>query len=211
MTQTDLLTPNNSSPRIPTHDNLKSGTNTPSGVITPHPDLSDKRFPHILSSYLGQVRESDLSTSLPSTPCTPQAHVKESSQPPHLKTISSPSERRSDIQTISPLSPVTPKTMELVTPSTLQEQFSFKNFAVSHDFPTPPLSSNSSLHLKSPRSDSGDEHQCTGRAVQSGTRSPPRIASVSDMLPLNMRRHTLSSKPVTSVTTAHTTHSSRTS
>lgn len=37
------------------HDHIGSNSPTPSGVETPHPDLSDKRLPGIIGTYFGQV------------------------------------------------------------------------------------------------------------------------------------------------------------
>ncbi|KAI9726191.1 MAG: Serine/threonine-protein kinase [Chrysothrix sp. TS-e1954] len=212
MTHTDLLTPKSSSPRVPSHENLKSGSSTPPGVITPHPDLSDKRFPGILSSYLGQVRESDSSSSPRLAPRMLETHVKV--DPAHYHhNIVSVSQQPSDTLPAAPLSPVTPGAMkERLSSAEWERSFPKDNFTTptQHGYPTPPLSSNSSLH-RSPRNEVNEEEQVSGGASSSRTRSPLKIVSAGEMLPSRMRRHTLASKPVTSVTAAHTTHASRTS
>ena len=44
------------------HDHIGSNSPTPSGVETPHPDLSDKRLPGLIGSYFGQVGSSPSSS-----------------------------------------------------------------------------------------------------------------------------------------------------
>ena len=44
------------------HDHIGSNSPTPSGIETPHPDLSDKRLPGLIGSYFGQVGSSPSSS-----------------------------------------------------------------------------------------------------------------------------------------------------
>jgi hypothetical protein len=46
------------------HDHIGSNSPTPSGVETPHPDLSDKRLPGLIGSYFGQVGSSPSSSHI---------------------------------------------------------------------------------------------------------------------------------------------------
>ncbi|KAL8674064.1 MAG: hypothetical protein Q9168_001524 [Polycauliona sp. 1 TL-2023] len=49
-------------------DSIGSGSVTPSGAVTPHPDPVDKRFPGILHTFLGQVGATPFPTSTVNTP-----------------------------------------------------------------------------------------------------------------------------------------------
>ena len=46
------------------HDHIGSNSPTPSGIETPHPDLSDKRLPGLIGSYFGQVRSNPSSNRI---------------------------------------------------------------------------------------------------------------------------------------------------
>ena len=58
------------------HDHIGSNSPTPSGIETPHPDLSDKRLPGLVGSYFGQVGSSPSSSHV-----SQDASVHESPNP----------------------------------------------------------------------------------------------------------------------------------
>lgn len=63
-----LLTPHRAATHDDdSHDQIGSTSSTPPGASTPRPDPTDKRLPGILHSYFGQVRDSLLPQSKPSS------------------------------------------------------------------------------------------------------------------------------------------------
>jgi hypothetical protein len=180
------------------HDHIGSNSSTPPGAHTPRPDLVDKRLPGILNSYFGQVRDSfrtrpksanSLSTSVPST--STSTKTDDESKRKHMsldpKSVASnplptapasPTDGELEAQDL----PLHPRTSQLESPI---------------PYPTPPPSSQSSIH----RSSRGENGGSSEKRTQSIQDSPKEL----DFAPERLRRHTFTTaSPLSNVTVAPT-------
>jgi hypothetical protein len=175
------------------HDQIGSNSSTPPGAHTPRPDLVDKRLPGILNSYFGQVRDSfrtrpksatSLSTSVPSTSTNTDDESKRNHMSLDPKSVTgnllptapaSPSEGELEAQTL----PLHPRTSQLES---------------SIPYPTPPPSSQSSIH----RPSRGESSEKQTQSIQDNPKGP-------DSAPERLRRHTFTTaSPLFNVTVAPT-------
>ncbi|TLD37644.1 ATP-dependent RNA helicase dbp2 [Venturia nashicola] len=185
------------------HDQIGSNSSTPPGAHTPRPDLVDKRLPGILNSYFGQVRDSfrtrlksvdSLSTSVP---------------PTNTRTSTSTSTDGDDENKRKPMS-LDPKTMggaPLPTaPASPTRESEAQDLPIhsrpsqlesSIPYPTPPPSSQSSLHRPS-RGENGGSSEKRIEVMQDNLKE-------QDSAPEGLRRHTFTTaSPLSSVTVAPT-------
>ncbi len=190
------------------HEQVGSNESSPPpGIATPQPDLADKRLPSILHSYFGQVGSPSttitnildhvaldsavdvgfashrpehhrapegLNASLPTAPHSPSEHLSEASQSPMLL----PHERLGK-----------PPTEELL----------------GHDrclaYPTPPMSSPSSIHERSQLEAGGNGEEGGGDGlVAYGHATRLRVLSAGTAPP-RPRRQTFALNPLSSITT----------
>lgn len=176
------------------HDQIGSNSSTPPGAHTPRPDLVDKRLPGILNSYFGQVRDSfrtrpksanSLSTSVPST----STKIDDESKRKHMNP-------ESVAGNPLPTAPASPTDGELEAqdlpthPRTSQLESSIP-------YPTPPPSSQSSIH----RPSRGETGVSSEKRTQSTQDNPKEL----DSAPERLRRHTFTTaSPLSNVTAAPT-------
>ena len=198
------------------HENVGSNGSTPPGFATPHPDLADKRLPGITHSYFGQVRSP--STTIPSTldqsalvtsaveggfaSHRPEHHRAPEGLDPALPTAPhSPTEHGSE----ESHSPMLLPHERLEKPQPEELLISERPLA----YPTPPMSSPSSLHHETiydsgvggARGEGGDDD---GRGVI-GRATRLRVSS-AETIPLKARRQPFALNPLSSVITSSTVH-----
>jgi hypothetical protein len=174
------------------HDHIGSNSSTPPGAHTPRPDLVDKRLPGILNSYFGQVRDSfrtrpksanSLSTSVPNTNTDDESKKTHMSLDPKNVTSNplptapaSPTDGELEAQDL----PIHSRTSHLESPI---------------PYPTPPPSSQSSIH----RPSRGENGRSSEKRTQSTQDSPKEL----DSAPERLRRHTFTTaSPLSNVTVA---------
>jgi hypothetical protein len=162
---------------------------TPPGAQTPHPPdaLLDKRSPGIFSSYFGQVRK-------PSTTSVPRKSQE-------LSRLERTTSRKSIMQ--KEASP--PKKHPKHTDITSQEA-ELEKHLIQNGYPTPPISS-----VSTPHPDAKDS-SANASNPSNGTPTPQELSQriMSPALDhlLSSRSNTLTSNPLTSVTTTQTVHAS---
>ena len=196
-------------------DNVGSNGSTPPGFATPQPDLSDKRLPSILHSYFGQVR-------------TPSATISTTLEHPALSSTSAVDvgfvKHRSEHHRA-------PEGLEAPLPAasySSSEYFSEENFSpmlLPHErlekppagellgldrpgaYPTPPISSPSSIHNETWDESclDGGSGGGGGSGGAIGRRTRLRVLSAG-ALPLRARRQTFGLNPLTSITTSSSVH-----
>ncbi|KAI9661127.1 MAG: hypothetical protein M1821_009454 [Bathelium mastoideum] len=189
------------------HDQIGSTSTTPPGVATPRPDPIDKRLPGILHSYFGQVGDSShthsksvsmlaplqSATLLPGTSLhTPRTSMQQSD---HTLPTAPNSADRSPGEN-EELSPLLPHERLALSKGDSEDTHLF--VPQQHAYPTPPTSSNSSLHKASRRESSEDDRSKD---------SSERATSVHDRhvqsapIPIRLRRHTFANpSPLTKLT-----------
>ena len=187
------------------HDQIPSASTTPSGVATPRPDPADKRLPGIIHSYFGQVR-SRSSTSHSSKNLSPLATpIPDMRIPDYIQTAFH--EGPSGTLPTAPSSPGTQcGKSESLTPPLLpldsRQQGLFPspaNFAL---YPTPPISSPSSIH-KGGDGCSDTEGIHHEREVPCLSRpSLGRNTPGAEAIPLRTRRHTGGLNPLSNIMTS---------
>lgn len=197
-----------------TLDNVGSNGSTPPGFATPQPDLSDKRLPGILHGYFGQVR-------------TPSATI--SSTLEHLALASS----AVDVGFVShrPEHHRAPEGLEAPLPVASyspSEHFSEENFSpmllpherlekppsgelLGHErpvaYPTPPISSPSSVHNETCYESGLDGGPGGGDGSGGLIGRPMRLRVLSaEALPPKARRQDFGLTPLTSITTSSSVH-----
>ena len=189
------------------HDHIGSNSSTPPGAATPRPDPTDKRLPGILHSYFGQVGDSSHTHSK-------LVKMHAPLQPSTLSSGTSCDVSRMGVRQGGDLLPTAPNSVrgslgedELLSPLLPHELLAspkqdIENTcpipALQHAYPTPPISSSSSLH-KASRRESREEGP--------GNDKSKRAKSVHDRqdeiasLPIRLRRHTFAnSSPLTKLT-----------
>lgn len=194
-------------------DHAGSNDSTPPGFATPQPDPSDKRLPGIMHSYFGQVRSP--STIIQNFPghsvlanpavdvgiasCPPEHHRAPEGQTAALPTApNSPTEQVGEENE----SPMLLPHERLRRP--LEEELLGQDGSLA--YPTPPISSPSSLHkeapYESPRVDGlggGDGPGAIGRRTR-------LRGSFTETIPPSARRKTFALNPLSSITTSPTVH-----
>ncbi len=189
------------------HDQLHSAGTTPPDVATPHPDPCDRRFPGILASYFGQVcytfptSTSFLGSVSSTTSAARMKHGISTQATPHG---AEPGE--GDLPT-APNSPAAPVDTDHSLPLFPRDRPTIPPTITQHDYPTPPMSSCSSLKKTSSNSSVVDG-VASGNDDSVGMPSPRRRSSARDTLFSTMRRLTLTTKPLTSITTTSPVHAS---
>lgn len=195
-------------------DNVGSNGSTPPGFATPQPDLSDKRLPGILHGYFGQVR-----TPSATTPSTLE-HLAFSSSAVDVGFVSHrPEHHRA------------PEGLEAPLPTascSSSEHFSEENFSpmllpherlekppsgelLGHDrpvaYPTPPISSPSSIHNETWYDSGLDGGPGGGDGAGDVIGRPMRLRVLSaEALSLGTRRQMFGLTPLTSITTSSSVH-----
>ena len=192
------------------HDHIGSTSTTPSGVATPRPDPADKRLPGIIHSYFGQVRARSSTSTRPrdlSPLAAPESHMGTPSHSaksfhegascalPTAPSSPSPESGKAD-------GPPTPPLLPLEAP----QQGDFPDHATVAPYPTPPISSPSSIHKEGLHvSDAGG----SSREDDGSSTSRPslgRHASGNDVIPLRTRRHTGGLNPLFNIMTSSSVH-----
>ncbi|KAI9815338.1 MAG: hypothetical protein M1827_002818 [Pycnora praestabilis] len=212
---------NSNSDKIPSrsedeiHEQIGSnGSTPPPGIATPRPDPSDKRLPGIIHGYFGQVRESSNTGS--STPdCSALATSAldmgvASYQSEHHResmfdgqsipaTLSSPPGQAGGKHT----SPSLFSHEQVMSPS----HEGHPHHEGFHVYPTPPVSSPSSLHKEAKEDDSTDGASYVGDVQHKENSGPKGCNTTPDTIPLMARRHTPAiPNPLSSITTNSTVH-----
>lgn len=191
------------------HDQIGSTSTTPSGVATPRPDPADKRLPGIIHSYFGQVRVRS------STSSSPRDLSPLAAPTPDMKILSyTPKESHKDASSTLPTAPSSPspqwgKADSLASPliplDAPQQRVSPNRVTVA-PYPTPPISSPSSIHKEGEwASDIGG----TSREYEGSSISRPslgRHASGNDVITLRTRRHTGGLNPLSNIMTNSSVH-----
>ena len=195
-------------------DHVGSNGSTPPGFATPQPDLSDKRLPSILHSYFGQVR-------------TPSATIPSTLEPPALASsavdVGFVNHRFEHHRALEGLEALLPTASYSPSEHFSEESFSpmllpherlekpLSGEILGHDrpaaYPTPPMSSPSSVHNET-WDDSGLDGGFGGGDGSGGVMGRPmrlRVLS-AEALSLRARRQTFGLNPLTSITTSSSVH-----
>lgn len=191
------------------HDHIGSTSTTPSGIATPRPDPVDKRLPGIIHSYFGQVRarsstsnsSSDLSPLAAPTPGIriPSYHLESFYEDASRALPTAPSSPTPQYSKADGLAPQVP-------PLDASEQGSFPDRATVVPYPTPPISSPSSIHKEG---ESGNAAVGFSREPEGSSTSRPilgRHTSGNDVIPLRTRRHTGGLNPLSNIMTSSSVH-----
>ena len=186
------------------------GSATPSGARTPRPDPQDKRLPGIMHAYFGQVgTESESSVSESST--SPISYPSMSKKEEDLfkcdvRALPMPQHR-------PPTAPSTPGAENAWHPPVEQlEGLSLAPRHVNaapHCYPTPPVSSPSSMTQK--ESDGGEERsRSRERKMEERNRSPLHqgVGNLAAHYSLSSPQHTAGLESLPVVVTASTVHAS---
>jgi len=215
MVSTNILVTRSRASDDDVHDQIGSNSSTPPGAATPRPDLIDKRLPGIIHSYFGQVRDSFRTRPKP-------ANDLRSSTAPHLPQTTVACEGESKEMDVErpkraggdplPTAPSSPRKVEDdagdVPPPLPHERLDLppqvpaSQLEPSIPYPTPPASSSSSIHLEAKAESSGSSPS-GDRSLGTRALSSQEEKSLSDVLPLRVRRHTFTSpNPLSSVVAA---------
>ncbi|MCJ1394012.1 hypothetical protein MMC18_006889 [Xylographa bjoerkii] len=190
------------------HDHIGSQSATPSGVATPRPDPSDKRLPQIMHGYFGQVGTRSTTSSSSSDRCavaTPALdHGIASHTPAHHR-------NGEDLDKALPTAPNSPKnssqddsdhTAQLVG----HEHLGLPRLDGACAYPTPPISSPSSIHKETGGSVGTGSRTCSREGSVAGRPSLGRQLSATDVIPLRTRRHTAGLKSLSAIITDSPVH-----
>ena len=196
------------------HDHIGSTSVTPSGAATPRPDPSDKRLPGIMHGYFGQVGKRFTTSPSGSDRCALATPVLEQSITNHTPEHHRSEEETSTALPTAPCSPhqtaqggVNPSVQVLasenlgvprVENSTLTPQITA--------YPTPPVSSPSSIHKEKNESETSGSEMPTTEGGTAGCPSHGRQLSASDFIPLATRRQTASLKSLSAIMTDSPVH-----
>lgn len=170
------------------HPEDETPYSTPPGAQTPHPPdaLLDKRSPGIFSSYFGQVRKTS-TTSLP----------RKSQEGSQLERVTS----RKSVMQKEASSTKRPKRADFTS-----QEAELEKHLIENGYPTPPASSSSTPHPDA------NDSSANASNPSNGTPTPQELSQRIMSPPLNhllsSRRNTLTSNPLTSVTTTQTVHAS---
>jgi len=190
------------------HDQIPSASTTPPGVATPHPDPSDRRFPGILASYFGQVRHTfPTSTSFLGSVSftTSAARMKDGTS---TQATARGAEAGEGGLPTAPNSPAAPVDTDHGLPLFPRDRATIPPTSTRYDYPTPPMSSCSSLKKTSSNSSVVDGVAPGNDDSVGMLPSPRRRSSARDSLFSTMCRLTLTSKPLTNITTTSPVHAS---
>ncbi|KAK4979441.1 hypothetical protein LTR28_004595 [Elasticomyces elasticus] len=186
------------------HDQIGSGTSTPPGAATPRPDLIDKRLPGILNTYFGQVRNpfripSWSSSALASATTFPDPASQDGSHESGHE-----AERKEDDSGLptAPSSPSSVAAESHASPPLLPHEkparsHKRKSISPQQFYPTPPLSSASSMHKP--------EEPASGSERAEENTDLPRARSNTHVrgsnTPSRLRRHTLAFNTLSNIVT----------
>ncbi|KAI9693581.1 MAG: Serine/threonine-protein kinase [Bogoriella megaspora] len=199
------------------HDQIiGSNSSTPPGAATPRPDPTDKRLPGILHSYFGQVGDSSHTSSTPlKMLASLQSIISPTSGSSFLKPRKSakqcgdalptaPSSTRESLGENDQLSPLLPHE-RLALPSKNSCEDTPQMRQPQYSYPTPPMSSSSSLH-KASRRESRENQQ--GEDTSARTRSLQYRHDAVPLVPLRLRRHTFANSAAQTKLVKPTVHAS---
>ncbi len=191
------------------HDQIGSMSTTPSGVATPRPDPADKRLPGIIHSYFGQVRARSSTSNSPKDLSPVAAPISAmrfpdytpkpfSEAPSHVLPTapSSPSLQCSQADNLS--SPLPP--LDAPRQGALTDRITVA------PYPTPPISSPSSIHKESEGGYDAGRHSHEHEGSGTGRPSLGRHTSATDVIPLRTRRHTGGLNPLSNIMTRSSVH-----
>jgi hypothetical protein len=199
-------------------DQIGSNASTPPGAHTPRPDLVDKRLPSLLHSYFGQVRDSFRSrpksasssidhTNIPISTMESETGREEklgeqcqAGSDPLPTAPASPTGAEIEDMDDMPLSPLLPHE-QLESPT--QPKVSAQNTSFFPAYPTPPTSSNSSMHRTSKDEPHG-RNASIDLLVKPTAHMAVDGAADADQSPRGSRRPTLTSSPLSNVVVAPT-------
>jgi len=196
------------------HDHIGSTSVPPSGAATPRPDPSDKRLPGIMHGYFGQVGRRFTTSPSGSDRCalatpaleqsitnhTPEHHRSEEDAATALSTVPSSPQQKSQggadlcVQVLAPESLGVPG----VKSSTLMPQ--------SAVYPTPPVSSPSSIHKGKDEGETSSSEMSSMEGGTAGCPSRGRQLSASDFFPLRTQRQTAGLKSLCTIMTDSSVH-----
>ncbi|KAK4939279.1 Serine/threonine-protein kinase, partial [Elasticomyces elasticus] len=135
------------------HDQIGSGTSTPPGAATPRPDLIDKRLPGILNTYFGQVRNPFRIPSWSPSALASATTFPDSASQDGSHESGHEAERKEDDSGLptAPSSPLSVAAESHASPPLLPHEkparsHKRKSISPQQFYPTPPLSSASSMH-----------------------------------------------------------------
>ncbi|MCJ1295594.1 hypothetical protein MMC34_007157, partial [Xylographa carneopallida] len=190
------------------HDHIGSQSATPSGVATPRPDPSDKRLPQIMHGYFGQVGTSSTTSPSGSDRCavaTPALDLGIASQTPaHYR-------NGEKLDEALPTAPNSPKnsshddgdhTVQLLG----HEYLVLAKLEGASAYPTPPMSSPSSIHKEIGGGVGSGSRTCSREDSAAGRPYLGRQLSATDVIPLRTRRHTAGLKSLSAITTDSPVH-----
>ena len=191
-------------------DHIGSQSATPSGARTPRPDLQDKRMPGIVHAYFGQVGTESTSVSEPQTsPILSSSTTSKSTAAPsdtHVRSLSvhaPPTAPSTPGKENEGFPPPPPPQLEESSPSGLHVQ------EASHCYPTPPVSSASSMTQK--ESEGGERSRSRRRSSEGRRHSPLRQDSgntPAKRLSLSSQKFTAGLKSLPEVVTKSTAQAS---
>ena len=193
------------------HDQIGSSSATPSGVATPRPDPSDKRFPGIMHGYFGQVGAESTTNPYTSDHCplaTPMVDEGVASfTPEHRRETAAPS----NALPTAPNSPLhDPQDKKPLMLHYLMSEHMGTSEALHKDstYPTPPISSASSFIALKEKEPSAKPAGVTRSEGSSNTGRPPlgRQQSAVDFIPLRTRRHVPGLKSLSGIITDSPVH-----
>ena len=193
------------------HDQIGSTSATPSGVATPRPDPSDKRFPGIMHGYFGQVGSKSTTSPRTSDRCplttpmldggvasfTPE-HRRETMAPDNAL----PTAPNSPLQ--DPQDRKSPVLQNLASEHLGASGTSLRSSA----YPTPPMSSASSFTTQKEKENNGKPGGVARSTGGSSAGRPPlgRQQSATDVIPLRTRGHTPGLKSLSGIITDSPVH-----
>ncbi|QDS75681.1 hypothetical protein FKW77_007627 [Venturia effusa] len=184
------------------HDQIGSNSSTPPGAHTPRPDLVDKRLPGILNSYFGQVRDSF--RTRPKSVNSPSTRVPPANTSTSTDTATDNESKRKHMS-LDPKSAVGASILSAPASPTgasaEAQDLSIYSPTSQPDpsvpYPTPPPSSQSSVHRCS-RGENGGGAEKRLQSMQDNTKE-------QDSVPERLRRHTFTTtSPLSNVTVAPT-------
>ncbi|MCJ1396895.1 Serine/threonine-protein kinase [Xylographa trunciseda] len=190
------------------HDHIGSQSATPSGVATPRPDPSDKRLPQIMHGYFGQVGTSSTTSSSGLDRCAVATPALDRGVASHT-----PAHHRNGdhLGKALPTAPSSPKrsshddsdhTVQLLG----HEQLGLPKLEGAYAYPSPPISSPSSIHKDIDGSLGTGSRTCSREGSVAGRPYLGRQLSATDVIPLRTRRHTAGLKSLSAITTDSPVH-----
>lgn len=209
-----------------THDHIGSSSTTPSGVATPNPNPTDKRFPGIIHSYFGQVGARSFTSpshqEFPSLPTPTAAAPNRRSTPMRDHGISSgalptaPSSPNPQKHADNQESIISPLQQHTDAPKLVAHDVGF----LVPPYPTPPTSSPASVIGRDVdnNSDGGEilrdvndnpntgAHIHTGDGFNPSRQSTKRHRSGNDVMPLRTFRKSSGLAPLSNIISGSSVH-----